>query len=351
MPAASRFEIRVGDELAGFVTYRRHPDYIVFVHTEIFDKWEGHGLGSKLAAWPSTGRAAEGLHVVPRLSVHRGLHQGPRRVRRSRPIVTVLHRLRARNIATASNNKIHDDTVARQYGFEGGLVPGVEVYAYATHPVVARFGVDWLERGTADVRLHKPVYDGREVTVEADTDAAADSCELALVVRDDSGTDCATATVRLGSDNPPDARDFPEAPLPDPVPRDRGRLERCGTPRARSRRSSTRTAPTNTSKRSARRCPSTASSASRIRRGCCGAPIGSSRPTFVSVRGSTSKATRRTSVWCTTARPCRRVAGSCAVREQREHKFVTIDVGMFAGSDIRPVVRVTHTAIYEPRSR
>ena len=108
--------------------------------------------------------------------------------------MTVLHRLRARNIATASNNKIHDDTVARQYGFEGGLVPGVEVYAYATHPVVARFGVDWLERGTAHVRLHKPVYDGREVTVEADTDAVADSCELALVVRDDSGTDCATAT-------------------------------------------------------------------------------------------------------------------------------------------------------------
>ena len=39
------------------------------------------------------------------------------------------------------------------------------------------------------------------------------------------------------------------------------------------------------------------------------------------------------------------------VWEQREHKFVTIDVGMFAGSDIRPVVRGTHTAIYEPRSR
>ena len=39
------------------------------------------------------------------------------------------------------------------------------------------------------------------------------------------------------------------------------------------------------------------------------------------------------------------------VWERREHKFVTIDVGMFAGSDIRPVVRVTHTAIYEPRSR
>ena len=113
--------------------------------------------------------------------------------------------------------------MARQYGFEGGLVPGVEVYAYATHPIVARFGVDWLERGTAHVRLHKPVYDGREVTVEADTDAAADSCELALVVRDDSGTDCATATARLGSDNPPDGARLPRGAAPGsrPAPRPR----------------------------------------------------------------------------------------------------------------------------------
>ena len=65
-PDASRFEIRVGDELAGFVTYRRHPDYIVFVHTEVFDKWEGHGLGSKLARAALDWARAEGLPVVPR---------------------------------------------------------------------------------------------------------------------------------------------------------------------------------------------------------------------------------------------------------------------------------------------
>ena len=65
-PADSRFEIRVGGELAGFVTYRRHPDYIVFVHTEIFDKWEGHGLGSKLARAALDWARAEGLRVVPR---------------------------------------------------------------------------------------------------------------------------------------------------------------------------------------------------------------------------------------------------------------------------------------------
>ena len=37
------------------------------------------------------------------------------------------HTLRASNEATESENKIHDDTVAAQYGFRGGLVPGVSV--------------------------------------------------------------------------------------------------------------------------------------------------------------------------------------------------------------------------------
>ena len=34
----------------------------------------------------------------------------------------------AQNDATDSGNEIHDDRVARQYGFEGGLVPGITVY-------------------------------------------------------------------------------------------------------------------------------------------------------------------------------------------------------------------------------
>ena len=42
------------------------------------------------------------------------------------------HTLTAHNDAAASANKIHDDAVAQQYGFRGGLVPGVSVYAYMT---------------------------------------------------------------------------------------------------------------------------------------------------------------------------------------------------------------------------
>ncbi|HEY3142742.1 MAG TPA: hypothetical protein VGJ86_16500, partial [Acidimicrobiales bacterium] len=50
----------------------------------------------------------------------------------------------AKNTATTSANKIHDDEVAQRYGFRGGLVPGVDVYAYLTHPLAEAWGIDWL---------------------------------------------------------------------------------------------------------------------------------------------------------------------------------------------------------------
>jgi hypothetical protein len=75
------------------------------------------------------------------------------------------HRVIARNIAVASENKIHDDAVARRFGFAGGLVPGIEIYAYMTHLPVARWGLAWLERGSAECRLLTPVYDGEHATV------------------------------------------------------------------------------------------------------------------------------------------------------------------------------------------
>jgi uncharacterized protein len=49
-PARKRFEAFVGDRLAGFVTYRTQPGIVVLVHTEIDTAFEGHGVGSQLAA-------------------------------------------------------------------------------------------------------------------------------------------------------------------------------------------------------------------------------------------------------------------------------------------------------------
>src|SRR6201988_3200722 len=82
------------------------------------------------------------------------------------------HRVEAFNTAKDSENKIHDDAVARQFGFTGGLVPGVEVYAYMTHLPVQHWGRAWLERGAAECRLLKPVYDGDTAVVTAAEGAA-----------------------------------------------------------------------------------------------------------------------------------------------------------------------------------
>src|SRR5438477_10708740 len=55
-------------------------------------------------------------------------------------------------------NKIHEDDVARQYGFKGGLVPGVTVYGWLTHPVVEALGAEWVEKGSFRARFAQPIY-------------------------------------------------------------------------------------------------------------------------------------------------------------------------------------------------
>ena len=73
------------------------------------------------------------------------------------------HRVSAFNTSKQSENKIHDDTVARRFGFSGGLVPGVDVMAYMIHLPVAKWGRAFLEQGLIEARFVKPVYDG-EIT-------------------------------------------------------------------------------------------------------------------------------------------------------------------------------------------
>jgi hypothetical protein len=121
---------------------------------------------------------------------------------------TTDHVLTAFNTATESTNKIHDDDVAKAYGFRGGLVPGVDVYAYLTHVPVAEWGRAWLEHGSATVRLVTPVYDGRTVTVTGTWDG--DDLDLAVT---DGPTTCAAG--RAGRDPQPcDCPEPPSAELP-----------------------------------------------------------------------------------------------------------------------------------------
>lgn len=64
-PERHRYELTVDGQLAGISTYRRKPGEITFVHTEIDDAYEGHGLGSRLANAVLDEARAQGLMVRP----------------------------------------------------------------------------------------------------------------------------------------------------------------------------------------------------------------------------------------------------------------------------------------------
>ena len=86
----------------------------------------------------------------------------------------------ALNTAPDSSNRIHGDEIAKQYGFEGGLVPGVTVAAYLVHPAVEKWGLDWLNFGFANCRVTSPLYDKESFKVDMNlTDEA--SCLTTLI--------------------------------------------------------------------------------------------------------------------------------------------------------------------------
>jgi acyl dehydratase len=107
------------------------------------------------------------------------------------------YRVSAYNTAKQSENKMHDDTVAKRFGFSGGLVPGVDVMAYMMHMPVAKWGRAFLERGLIDARFVKPVYDGEiaDVTAEEKGDG------LSIEVKS-RGQLCATGTASLPASAP-----------------------------------------------------------------------------------------------------------------------------------------------------
>jgi acyl dehydratase len=128
------------------------------------------------------------------------------------------YRVKAINTSTDSENKIHDNETARRYGFAGGLVPGVTVFGYLTHPLAAAFGAGWLQRGTATVRFVKPVLDGEDVRVVGEVTARDPQGGVTATVRalTASTGECAvlTATVPAGSPTPLNVALYDEAPLP-----------------------------------------------------------------------------------------------------------------------------------------
>jgi acyl dehydratase len=128
------------------------------------------------------------------------------------------YRLIAKNTSKSSDNKIHDDEVAKRFGFSGGLVPGVDVYAYMTQAPVDWWGTDWLIRGSASCRFATPVYDGAKTVVNANP-AKRDKTLLELNV-ESGGEICATGWAALDADQPvpPQVDEIAAARLPDERP-------------------------------------------------------------------------------------------------------------------------------------
>jgi acyl dehydratase len=117
------------------------------------------------------------------------------------------YRVSAYNTALQSENKIHDDTVARRFGFSGGLVPGVDVMAYMMHLPVAKWGRAFLERGLIEARFVKPVYDGEMAEVTGE-----EKDGVLTIAVESRGQLCATGSATLPAAAPSlSLTDFSEA--------------------------------------------------------------------------------------------------------------------------------------------
>ena len=107
------------------------------------------------------------------------------------------YRVQAYNTAKQSENKMHDDAVARKFGFSGGLVPGVDVFAYMVHLPVKKWGRAFLERGLIEARFVKPVYDGEMTDITGEVSDGMLSIEV-----ESRGEFCATGSAWLPASAP-----------------------------------------------------------------------------------------------------------------------------------------------------
>ena len=128
-----------------------------------------------------------------------------------------VYRVTARNTAADSENKIHEDEVARRHGFAGGLVPGVTTWAYLCRPVAETFGLPWVERGTMSARFVHPVYDGELLEIGA---ADLGGTGLELTATNPEGEVCAVGTAGLPPKPaaPPAVEDYQRVELPSTRP-------------------------------------------------------------------------------------------------------------------------------------
>ena len=101
---------------------------------------------------------------------------------------------KAYNQVPDSENEIHGDAIALQFGFEGALVPGATVAAYLVHPVVEELGYEFLCRGKFSAKFLAPVYDDLDFKVE--TMAKPENQYSAEISQSDARV-CASALINI----------------------------------------------------------------------------------------------------------------------------------------------------------
>jgi acyl dehydratase len=133
------------------------------------------------------------------------------------------HRVKASIEPADLNNKIQDDEYARHHGFRAGLVSGVSIFAYMSRPLAEQFGRDWLERGLAEVRFVRPVYEGEEIRVSGSMAGLDKDGTLILDYQaaNNQGAVCGTGVAQLPLKAP-----SPEPSLDD-YPAGRSKLHRA----------------------------------------------------------------------------------------------------------------------------
>ena len=64
-PAASRYELRVDGQLAGFINYHIRDETISLIHTEVNPGFQGGGLAGRLAGYALDDARKRQLAVLP----------------------------------------------------------------------------------------------------------------------------------------------------------------------------------------------------------------------------------------------------------------------------------------------
>ena len=257
------------------------------------------------------------------------------------------YRVSAYNTSKQSENKIHDDTVARQFGFSGGLVPGVDVLAYMIHLPVAKWGRAFLERGLIEARFVKPVYDGEIAEVTGEESDGVLSIEV-----ESRGELCATGTrVAAGGGAVVFAVGFQRNRAGGRAQAGQcGVLSRSANGSARCRAPGPAMRQPNISPTSARPMRSMRAKARPSRPVAAGDEQGAGRQRHPRARGFTSAAgcscCRRRAVGDEiTARA--KVTGNY---DKKGHRFVELDALVVANGKT-PLAHCQHIAIYQPREQ